>query len=272
MVRFFRGFFAGATYPFRAIGFFWDYPQLRKYVVIPILVNFVVGLSLYLGLLVAGLKGIDTAVANLVLPSWASGGGVTIPLLEWLLRIILGLLLLIFTGFLQVQFGVVLGAPWYGMLSEEIEQIRTGQLPTKEPVSVHTIVRDIVRSLLYELKKLLLIIIVGLVLFVLTFLPPFGTVLASAGGIALSATILCLDFFDAPLERRRLRFGSKLGVVGSRLPASATFGVVCLVLVSIPLVNLLSIPLCVTAGTLFCCDRVLPFIPSRLNHILKNSS
>ena len=40
------------------------------------------------------------------------------------------------------------------------------------------------------------------------------------------------------------------------LPASAGFGLACLGLVSIPFVNLLSIPLCVAAGTLFFCDRI----------------
>jgi CysZ protein len=36
-------------------------------------------------------------------------------------------------------------------------------------------------------------------------------------------------------------------------------------LVSIPLLNLLAVPLCVAAGTLFCCDRVLPQLSSTTN-------
>jgi CysZ protein len=255
-MKFFRGFVAGATYPLRAISVLCQTPRLQGYVLIPILVNLAIGMTLYLGLLIAGFQGIDLLVANLALPSWASGGAVILPVIEWLLRALLGLLLLIATGLLLVQFGVVLGAPWYGMLSEQLELLRTGKLPTAEPMSVKSVLRDIGRSLLYELQKLLLLVSIGIPLFVISFFPPIGSLIASVGGISLSATILCLDFLSPPLERRRLGFKRKLEIVRYALPASGTFGIVCLVLVSIPLVNLLSIPLCVTAGTLFFCDRV----------------
>ncbi len=256
MVRFFRGLVAGVTYPFRAAGVLSRTPRLRGYVLIPILVNFVVSITLYLGLLIAGFHGIDTIIANLVLPS-----GVALSV-YWLLRLLLGLVLFMVTGFLLVQFGVLLGAPWYGMLSEQLERVRTGESPPAVDGGIFT---DTVRSLTYELKKLLIFVSVGLVLFVLGFVPPVGPVLASVGGIALSATLLCLDFFDPPLERRRLSFRTKLAMVGYSLPASATFGLVCLLLVSIPIINLLTIPLCVTAGTLFCCDRILPSLKSGLS-------
>ena len=51
---------------------------------------------------------------------------------------------------------------------------------------------------------------------------------------------------------------ARLGLIRRSLPASAGFGLVCLGLISIPLVNLLAIPLCVTAGTLFFCDQIWP--------------
>jgi CysZ protein len=92
-------------------------------------------------------------------------------------------------------------------------------------------------------------------------IPGFGTLISSIGGIVVTATIVCLDFLDAPLERRRLRFRQKLGIIARCLPTSATFGLVCLVLVSVPLVNLVAIPICVAAGTLFVCDQVLPWLP-----------
>jgi CysZ protein len=68
--------------------------------------------------------------------------------------------------------------------------------------------------------------------------------------------IACLDFFDPALERRQLRFRRKLGVVRRGLPGTAGFGLVCFGLVSIPLINLLAIPLCITAGTLFFIERL----------------
>lgn len=258
MFKFIRGFFAGPTYLLRSLAVLQQTPQLLGCVLIPILVNLVVGVTLYVALLLTGVHIVDTLIAKVPLPNWATAGGYSLPVLDWLLRIVLGMVLLLITTFLQVQFGVVLGSPWYGMLSEQMEKIRMGKLPPTEPLSPRTIFRDIGRSLLYELKKLLLGLGVGLLLLVVGFLPPAGSLIAGAGGIALSATLICLDFFDAPLERRRLPFRTKLAIVRRHLPASGTFGLVCFVLVTIPLINFLTIPLCVIAGTLFVCERVLP--------------
>lgn len=243
------GLFAGATYPLRAVKVLRDHPQLVGYVVVPILVNVVVGGTLYVGLLLAGFQGIDALVLRL--PEWLT-------FLEIVLRILLTLLLFLATGFLLLQFGVLLGSPWYGKLSEELEKLRVGILPAPEPFNPMAIARDLWRAVMFEVKKLLLLLMVGVPLLLLNFVPGVGTAIAGVGSILLAATIVCLDFFDPPLERRRLRFRQKLSLVRRSLPASASFGLVCLALVGIPFVNLLAIPLCITAGTLFFCDRILP--------------
>lgn len=261
------GLIAGATYPFRALATFKKTPNLLNYVLVPIFVNVVVGIALYVGLLFPGLNRIDTwmalvssrldtLIANL--PAWLSFLSVIDNALAWVMRVLLVGLLSIATGFVLVQFGVILGSPWYGQLSEQLELLRIGKLPAAEPPNVMTISRDIWRALMFEVKKLLLAGGLGLLLLGLNAVPGIGTVVASVGGVAIAATIVCLDFLDAPLERRRLRFRSKLGIIARSLPASASFALVCLALISIPLVNLLAVPLCVTSGTLFFCDRVWP--------------
>ncbi len=260
------GLLAGATYPFRVLAVFKRKPSLLGYVVVPILVNFVVGIILYAGLLFFGWETVedlivalsnwlDTLIAKL--PVWLSFLEYLIVGIGFLLHFLLVVGLLVFTGLLLVQFGVLLGSPWYGQLSEQLERVRTGQLQIVEV----GIVRDIGRAILFELKKLVLIVGLGLLLLLLNLAPGVGTVAAAVGGIALAATIVCLDFLDAPLERRRLRFREKLGIVFGSLPASASFSLVCLGLVSIPLLNLVTIPLCVASGTLFFCDRIWPKLP-----------
>jgi CysZ protein len=257
------GLLTGATYPFRVLAVFRRTPHLWGYVTVPILVNFIVGVILYAGLLFFGWESVDylresltrwinSLIANL--PAWLSFLDYLIIGLGWLLRLLLSLGLLLLTGLLLVQFGVLLGAPWYGQLSEQLEKLRTGQVHLVEV----GIVRDIGRAILYELKKLVLVAGVGIVLLLLNLVPGLGTLAATIGGFAVAVTIVCLDFLDAALERRRLRFREKLRIVFASLPASAGFGLVCLGLVSIPLLNLLTIPLCVASGTLFFCDRVLP--------------
>ncbi len=257
------GLLAGTTYPFRALAVFRRKPYLWRYTIIPILLNFVLGIFLYGGLLFFGWQTIqnltislsnwlDDLIANL--PAWLGVLEYTIIGLGFLLRLLLAVVLLFLSGFLLTQFGVLLGAPWYGQLSEQLEEICTGQLHSIEV----GIVRDLWRAVLFELKKLVLAAIAGVVLLLLNLVPGIGTIASMIGGLTLTTTIVCLDFLDPPLERRRLRFQEKLAIVFRSLPASASFSLVCLGLISIPFLNLLTIPLCVASGTLFFCDRVLP--------------
>ncbi|MGQ9550582.1 MAG: EI24 domain-containing protein [Roseiflexus sp.] len=238
--------FAGAVYPLRALGVLRRQPALWKYIIVPVFLNVLVGAMLYVGLLFAGFRSIDAWIAGL--PEWAT-------VIAWLLRGLLVVVLLIAIGYLLVRFGVVIGSPFYSRLSERLEEERSGVAFDSPPPTVGNVIRDIARAVLFEIKKLILALIIGAPILLLNLIPGVGTVLATAGGIALGATISCLDFFDPPLERRRLRFREKLEFIRQGLPATAGFGLICLGLVSIPLINLFAVPLCITAGTLFYCDR-----------------
>lgn len=262
------GFVAGATYPFRALRLLYNRPQLRGYVVIPLLVNFVLGILLYLGLLFPGFNAIesltlliDTQIDNWVanLPAWLSYLDVIAILIGWILRVILVLALLLIIGFILLQFGVILGSPWYGQLSEKLEEIKTEKPAVIPPSSLTGTVQDIWRAILFELKKLVIQLGIGIPLLLLNFFPGIGTLAFTIGGIALTATMACLDFIDSPLERRRLKFREKLNMIRLALPASASFALVCLGLITIPFINLLAIPICVASGTLFFCDRLWPY-------------
>jgi CysZ protein len=74
-------------------------------------------------------------------------------------------------------------------------------------------------------------------------------------GMILSTILMCLDFLDPALERRKLRFRHRLGWIIRSAPASIGFGLGCVVLTSIPILNFLTVPICMVAGTLFFCDR-----------------
>lgn len=262
-------FLAGATYPFRALFLLLHKPQLRGYVLIPILINLGVAITLYIGLLMPSLQQVDQVAAHLsgqltvwlaTLPVWLSFLAGLATVIDWLLSTLLAIALFLLTGLLVVQFGVFLGLPWYGQLSEQIEKNTTGSLP---PAAAHplAIAQDLGRSLLFELKKLALTLSIGLFLLLANFIPVIGTGIFSLGSLALAATLIGLDFLDAPLERRKLRFRDKLGILIRNLPATASFSLVCLGLVSLPFINLIAIPVCVAAGTLFFGDRLWSQMP-----------
>lgn len=253
----------GASYPFRTLQLFTHHPKLLQYLAIPLGLNIVLGAFLYTFSLrwawraaTNGYHWIDGIFNGLIarLPQWLQWLDYGANLLAGLLGIIFVAAIFIMVGLILVQFGVILGAPWYGQLSEQIEKIRTDRL---EIVEVG-ILRDIGRAILFELKKLALVFCVSPLLFAINFVPVLGSILSSAGGMTLTLSIICLDFFDSPLERRRLAFRQKLQIVYQAFPASAGFGFVCLGLISVPLLNLVTIPICVASGTLFVCDRLLP--------------
>jgi CysZ protein len=257
------GLITGVTYPFRALGIFFRHRKLLPYLIVPIIINLIVGIILYITLLFFGFDLIKDFVVIITvqidklvnkLPSWLAFLDYITIVLSWFLRLLLSVALLILNGFVMLQFGVIIGSPWYGQLSEKLEEIKLRQVTNIEV----GIIQDISRAVLFELKKLLLAVGVGIGLFFLNFIPGIGTLIASIGGIALTATIVCLDFFDSSLERRRLSFRQKLRIVYFSLPASASFSLVALTLISVPLLNLITIPICVASGTLFVCDRVLP--------------
>ena len=237
---------SGALLPFRALGLIAKHRELWPYVLIPVLINIVVGLLLYVGLVVGGLRSIDRLIAE---------GGFWVDLLQGLLQTMLVVGLFLVVGFLLVRFGVVLGAPWYGQLSERIEHLLLGAVPPQPPLSLVSIARDIGRALLFELKKLALTLAVSLPLLLLGLVPVAGQIIGLVGGIGRGVLIACLDFFDGALERRRLSFRGKLGFALKGFPGSASFGLMAFGLCSVPLLNLLAIPLCVAGGTIFFCQR-----------------
>lgn len=262
------GLVAGITYPLRALRVLQRNPRLWKYLITPILVNIVLAIALYGGFWYFTFPWVDRLITNW--SSWVNNSMATLPTwlgflavfalgISFFIRVILILIILVLVGFIFAQFGVLLGSPWYGQLSEQLEKLRTGQVKIVEV----GFITDIRRAILFEIQKLLLAIAIGFPLFLLNFIPGIGTAIATIGGLSLTATLTSLDFLDAPSERRRLRFKTKLAIVFQSLPASGSFAFVCLFLVSIPLLNLITVPICVAGGTLFWCDRVLPKFPNQ---------
>ncbi len=251
------GFFNGFSYPLRALRMLQKHPSLWPFVLTPLGINILLGIGLYAVGLWSGLRLIDrwtTQLMNWIGPNWLDA---VVQILAPVIQGILLLLLFVFLGFVLLQFGSILGSPFYGQLSEKLEILRAGRSESPPAMGMGAILVDIWRAVLFELKKVLVLLGGGGLLLLANLIPGVGTVIATVGGLTLTALLVCLDMLDAPLERRRLRFRDKLGMVRRTLPTSAGFALVCLGLVSLPLMNLLAIPLCVASGTLFFCDRIL---------------
>ncbi|MBE9195157.1 EI24 domain-containing protein [Synechocystis sp. LEGE 06083] len=256
-------FFQGLAYPLRTFKILRQSPELAIYIIIPLIINISLGILLYWQLLNFGNDSVD--ILRSYAQQWVEILEQRIPeivpyilpvlqviffLYIWLVR----LLLLIIAGFLLSQVGGLLGSPWYGRLSEELEKKLLGKLTVQEV----GMLQEVKRALAFELKKLVLLIIFTAVGFASNLIPAFGTPVATIVGISSTSLLTCIDFFDPPLERRRLKFRRKLLIIFQCLPLSAGFALASLIWVSIPLVNLVTIPFCVTAGTLFFSEKIYP--------------
>jgi CysZ protein len=134
-------------------------PSLWGYITIPISINIFVGIALYFGLLIPSWQWMDAAISNL--PSWLTA-------ISGFLHFLLGLGILVLVGLLIVQIGVILGAPCYGKLAEQIEKVKINNLPVEESFSFGRTIGDIFRALMFEVKKLALVIGCSFLTFVLT--------------------------------------------------------------------------------------------------------
>jgi CysZ protein len=212
------GLLTGASYPFQTLALFWRSPSLLPYIIIPLLLNIGLGIFLYWQLFSWEQNTIEIILINSrdqwqiiynQLPTWLQGIEILIQVLFWVVKLFLQLATLILTGFILAQIGVLLGAPWYGRLSEKLEFLRLGKCYLKEV----GLLREIQRAIAFELKKLVIIIGLGFPCFLFNFFPGIGPLIATIGGITITTTLTCLDFLDQPLERRRLSFRAKLGMI-----------------------------------------------------------
>jgi len=129
-----------------------------------------------------------------------------------LLHVLLIVGLLIVTGYVLVRFGVVLGSPWYARLSNELELLRTGRsLPERRQVSpppcaIPPPARAGVRAAEAGAGAA-----IGVDCCCSISSRWLGSCLRPLAALRSAVTLACLDFFDYPLERRRISFWREAG-------------------------------------------------------------
>ncbi|WP_110019518.1 sulfate transporter CysZ [Plasticicumulans acidivorans] len=217
------------------------HPQLRSFVLIPLLINVVLfggGLWWGGGELSAFL---DAQIARL--PDW----------LSWLHWLIVPLVAVAAAAVFFYGFSIVanlVGAPFNGYLAARVEQMRCpGTQHPQRPLwqEVTAAFASAIGSLVY--------FVAWTIPFLLLFFIPGVNLLAPLLWAAFSAWMLALQYLDYPLgnhgisfrEQRRLHAQDRLRTFG--------FGCGVLLLTFIPGLNLLAMPAAVIGATLLHCER-----------------
>ncbi len=231
----------------RGVGYFFDglslvfTPGIRRFVFIPLLINLV----LFAGLTYWVLQQFDgwTAFLLSMLPEFM------VKYASWLVSFVLGAFILVSAGY---SFSIVanfIAAPFNGFLAERIEIAASGSGPAPEPLGkmiVRTFFRE-VEKLIYFIPRAIAVFVAALMLsFVplINFFAPLLPLIWGAWSLAIQYTDYAFDNHQTPFKDVRV-------AMRSNLSDTLSFGAVVMFVTTIPLANLLVIPVAVTGASLY---------------------
>lgn len=213
-------------------------PGLRRFVVIPLILN----LGVFVTLISWGAQQFNNLMAQLMpsLPDWLG-------FIEWLLWPLFALVVLIvlFFGFSVVAN--LIASPFYGFLAEKVAEQERGLV--SPPTRYRDILLVIPRSLGRELRKIgyYLPRLAGLL--ILTLIPVVNLV-ASPLLLLFGVWMMAVQYVDYQADNDQVSFIDMLRWMRGRRTLSLSFGLPVYVGMLIPLVNLLVMPSAVAGSTL----------------------
>jgi len=211
-------------------------PGLRRFVVMPLLIN----VLLFGGLIGLAYGWVDDSSRYLVakLPDW----------LHWLSYLVIPVfvltsLVVIFYGFSIVAN--LIAAPFNGMLAEAVECHLTGR---RLEGDWRQLLRDVLPSILSELRKLLYFALRALPLLVL-LLVPLVNVAASVFWVLFSAWMMTVQYMDFPMANHGLFFKDQRARLRKRPLLAWSFGGLVMLATLVPVLNFFVMPAAVAGAT-----------------------
>ena len=211
-------------------------PGLRRYVLMPVLVN----LALYAGTIAYLLNNFGGWIDYWMLkvPEWLAW-------LEWLIWPLLVISLVVVVFFTFTLVSSFIAAPFYGFLAEKVERRVTGQ----PPVDDRGFVRSGVDALGRELVKLGYILPRMALLFVLGFVPGLNLFMPILWAL-FSAWMMAITYLDYPMDNNRITFRDMRRRLRACWWPTLTFGGWVSLITWLPLANLILLPGAVAAAVL----------------------
>lgn len=218
-------------------------PGLRRFILLPLLVNFLLFGSVFFWLS----KALDSLAEKWVswLPEWLHWLGVLI----WPLIIFC---LLLITYFLFTLIANWIAAPFNGLLAEQVEARLTGQ-PAPE-VSWLAVLRDVPRVLAREWHKLRYYLPKALGCLLLLLIPMIGQTFGPLIWLLLCAWMAAVQYCDYSYDNHKTSFNLMCQDLRQRRWRTLGFGLVVSCATAIPLLNLFIMPVAVCGATALAVD------------------
>jgi len=211
---------------------------LRRFVIMPILLNIVLMVGLF-GLFVTQISGmIDWVMA--FLPDW----------LAWMSSVMfIASLVMILTAF-YFSFTMLSGfiaAPFNGLLAEKVEKMLTGEVMIDTNMS--DFIKDIPRMLLREWQKLIYSLPKYIALFLFGFIPFLGQTVVPIIAFIFGAWMMAIQYCDYPFDNHKIAFHAMRFKLAQNRIQSLTFGALITLCTLVPIINLVVIPVAVCGAT-----------------------
>jgi len=229
--------FSGILYFFQGLRLIVQ-PGLRRYVMIPLLIN----ISLFGGLIWLGASQFEVFMNWLMpaFPEWLQWAESVL----WVVFAVSALLILFFTFSLLAN---IVAAPFNGLLAEAVEiHLSGGHMDNAG--GWQKMLRELLPTIIDELRKLLYLLMWS-VPFLLLFLIPVINLIAPFIWLAFSAWMLTVEYADYPMGNHGLRSDEQKQRLGNKRLLSLGFGGAVTVATMIPIVNFLVMPAAVAGAT-----------------------
>ncbi len=214
------------------------HPQIRKFVLLPLLANCLV-IGGVLWYLFSNLQQwIDGWLSHL--PQW----------LDWLSFLLLPLFIVTILGVFSYFFSTLanfIAAPFNGLLAEKVEQVLTNQ---KTETTFTEAIKDLPRIMKREWRKLCYTLPKVFGLFLLMFIPVIGQTVVPLLWLLFTAWMLAIQYCDYPFDNNKVDFDTMRMQLKQRQFNSYSFGILVSIFTTIPLLNLFIMPVAVCSATI----------------------
>ena len=211
-------------------------PGLRRFVVMPLLIN----ILLFGGLIGWAYGWVDGSSRAMIagLPDW----------LHWLRYVVVPVFVL--TSLVVIFYGFsilanLIAAPFNGLLAEAVECYLTGK---SLPGDWRQLLRDILPSIMSELRKLLYFALRAVPLLLL-LLVPVANVVVSVLWVLFSAWMMTVQYMDYPMANHQLFFKEQRARLRKRPLLAWSFGGLVMLCTLLPVVNFIVMPAAVAGAT-----------------------
>jgi len=231
-----KRFWAGMLLPWQAWG---ELRQIkaRWYIVIPVILNITFAYLLFR----YGLSGyLITQFTTLI-------DGRMPPNMHWIvpsIHTILDVLAFVLVTFMAVRLGTIIGSPFYAIIADRVDR----QYLAYDDTPQLSFVWSIMVALWFEIRKIVLLVVIWAIGVLIEFIPVFGPLLGLVWVLLGSGFATLLDYTDVAMGRRNMTLRERVALFWAHLPEVIGFALAVTPFVGFPVINIFTIPLFVCAG------------------------